>query len=86
MFIKKKAGCLKILFLLCYSMFSTYQILKSLQQVLFQIPLNSEVSHDDVLKLDASAEVDEFSKFLNEFEVNDIYLSHRIMESWIAFR
>jgi len=33
-----------------------------------KIPLNSEVSHDDVLKLDASAEVDEFSKFLNEFE------------------
>lgn len=25
-------------------------------------------SHDDVLKLDATAEVDEFSKFLNEFE------------------
>ena len=25
-------------------------------------------SHDDILKLDATAEVDEFSKFLNEFE------------------
>ena len=30
--------------------------------------VDAEASHDDVLKLDATAEMDEFSKFLNEFE------------------
>jgi len=31
-------------------------------------PKEGEASHDDVLKLDATAEMDEFSKYLNEFE------------------